>query len=90
MKGYPKLVYIRNKEPLVYTGDLLDEEKLLGWLTSEEQMDIPDRIDDVNRKALMKLVNESDYVACFFCKRHRPDFKFTITLDIKFSSLLYP
>ncbi|GAU98024.1 hypothetical protein RvY_09228 [Ramazzottius varieornatus] len=74
VKGYPKLVYIRNKEPLTYTGDLLDEDKLLAWLTAEEQMDIPDRIDDVNRKALMKLVNESGYVACFFYrKKNCPD-----------------
>lgn len=49
-------------------GDLLDEEKLLKWLTSEEAMDLPDRIDEVNRKVLQKMINESDYVACFFCK----------------------
>ncbi|XP_055342299.1 uncharacterized protein LOC129590885 [Paramacrobiotus metropolitanus] len=74
VKSFPKLIYFRNQEPLVYNGDLLDEEKLLKWLTSEENMDIPDKIDEVNRKVLQKMVNESDYVACyFFRKKNCPD-----------------
>lgn len=50
------------------TGDLMDEENVLDFLTSLEAMDLPDRIEDVNAKILLKIVEDTDYVAVLFCE----------------------
>ncbi|XP_042867144.1 uncharacterized protein LOC122249976 [Penaeus japonicus] len=62
----PALVYFRKKTPLVYDGDLLDEEKVFNWLTSQDVFEIKDEIEEVNRKMLEKLLDENDFVAVFF------------------------
>lgn len=51
-----------------YIGDLLDEESLLKWVTSEDALDIPDKIEDVNTKMLDKILSSSPYVTVLFCK----------------------
>lgn len=58
----------REKEPIIYDGDLMDEEGVLDFLTSLEAMDLPDRIEEVNGKILAKIVEDTDYVAVLFCK----------------------
>lgn len=58
----------REKEPIIYDGDLMDEEGVLDFLTSLEAMDLPDRIEEVNAKILAKIIEETDYVAVLFCK----------------------
>ncbi|KAK8738956.1 hypothetical protein OTU49_003758 [Cherax quadricarinatus] len=62
----PALVYFRKKTPLVYDGDLLDEEKVFKWLTSQDVFEIKDEIEEVNRKMLEKLLDENDFVAVYF------------------------
>ncbi|KAG7154498.1 disulfide-isomerase-like 2 [Homarus americanus] len=62
----PALVYFRKKMPLVYDGDLLDEEKVFKWLTSQDVFEIKDEIEEVNRKMLEKLLDENDFVAVYF------------------------
>ncbi|CAG0925111.1 unnamed protein product, partial [Notodromas monacha] len=62
----PALVYFRKKMPLVYDGDLKDEERVLAWLTSQDVFEIKDEIEEVNRKMLEKLLDENDFVAVFF------------------------
>nr|XP_045619925.1 uncharacterized protein LOC123771446 isoform X5 [Procambarus clarkii] len=62
----PALVYFRKKMPLVYDGDLLDEEKVFNWLTSQDVFEIKDEIEEVNRKMLEKLLDENDFVAVYF------------------------
>lgn len=60
------------KHPIVYlfliAGDLLDEDKVCTWLTSQEAFEIKDEIEEVNRKMLEKLLDEIDFVAVYFCK----------------------
>lgn len=46
----------------------MDEEGVLDFLTSLEAMDLPDRIEDVNARILLKIVEDTDYVAVLFCK----------------------
>lgn len=67
IKVFPKLVFFRNKEPLLYTGDLEDEDEVLSWLTDEDTLEIPDRIEEVNTKMLEKILEENDHVVVFFC-----------------------
>uniref|UniRef100_V5H5W3 Putative conserved secreted protein n=1 Tax=Ixodes ricinus TaxID=34613 RepID=V5H5W3_IXORI len=40
---FPALAYFRNQEPTLYDGDLMDEEKVLDWLTNLEAMELADR-----------------------------------------------
>lgn len=51
-----------------FTGDLLDEEKVFQWLTSQDVFEIKDEIEEVNRKMLEKLLDENDFVAVYFCE----------------------
>ncbi|XP_065090645.1 uncharacterized protein hlk isoform X2 [Ochlerotatus camptorhynchus] len=70
---FPALTYFREKEPIIYEGDLMDEAGVLDFLTSLEAMDLPDRIEEVNSKILAKIIEDSDYVAVLFyqpeCKK---------------------
>ncbi|KOB72664.1 Protein disulfide-isomerase A5, partial [Operophtera brumata] len=65
---FPALTYFREKEPIIYDGDLMDEESVLDFLTSLEAMDLPDRIEEVNQKILAKIIEDTDYVAVLFYK----------------------
>ncbi|XP_046739138.1 uncharacterized protein LOC124407223 isoform X2 [Diprion similis] len=72
IKTFPALTYFREKVPIIYEGDLMDEENVLDFLTSLEAMDLPDRIEEVNAKILEKIVEETDFVAVLF---YKPDCK---------------
>ncbi|KAH8347974.1 hypothetical protein KR084_002664 [Drosophila pseudotakahashii] len=70
IKNFPALTYFREKEPIIYDGDLMDEEGVLDFLTSLEAMDLPDRIEEVNAKILGKIIEDTDFVAVLFCPDH--------------------
>ncbi len=48
-------------------GDLLDEQRVLGCLTSQDVFEIKDEIEEVNRKMLDKLLDENEFVSIYFC-----------------------
>ena len=56
------------REPIIYDGDLMDEDNVLDFLTSLEAMDLPDRIEEVNGKILSKIIEDTEFVAVLFCK----------------------
>lgn len=62
----PMLAFFRKKEPIFYDGDLMDEGKVLEWLTSDEIFELKDEIEEVNKKMLEKLLNENPYIAVYF------------------------
>lgn len=62
------MVFFRNKDPLIYKGDLDDEDEVLSWLTDEETLQIPGKIEEVNTKMLEKILSDNDHVVVFFCK----------------------
>lgn len=64
----PQLVLFRNKEVLHFNGDLDDEDEILAWLTDENTLEIPGKIEEVNLKMLDKILAENDYIVVFFCK----------------------
>ncbi|KAK9884507.1 hypothetical protein WA026_007346 [Henosepilachna vigintioctopunctata] len=68
IKTFPKLVFFRNKEPLVFDGDVEDEDEVLAWLTDENTLEIPDRIEEVNVKMLDKILTENEHVVVYFYK----------------------
>ncbi|XP_054718538.1 uncharacterized protein LOC129227940 [Uloborus diversus] len=70
---FPAVVLFRNGVPIVYKGNLKDEDALLKWVTSEEALDIPDKIEEVNTRMLDKLLDTSPYVAVLFYKEGNPE-----------------
>ena len=60
------LVYFRKKTHHEYDGDLLDEKKLLSWLTPEDVFELKDEIEEVNRKMLDKFLQENEFIAVLF------------------------
>ncbi|XP_039749495.1 uncharacterized protein LOC120626186 isoform X2 [Pararge aegeria] len=70
IKNYPTLVFFRNKEPLIYKGDIEDEDEVLAWLTDEDTLEIPGKIEEVNSKMLEKILEENDHVVVFFYKEN--------------------
>lgn len=69
IKTFPKLAFFRNKEPLIYSGDINDEDEVLAWITDDKTLEIPDRIEEVNTRMLDKIISERDHVVVFFCKK---------------------
>ncbi|XP_043221613.1 uncharacterized protein LOC122381465 isoform X22 [Amphibalanus amphitrite] len=68
----PALVYFRKRIPIIYEGDMTDDEKVLSWLTSQDVLEIKDEIEEVNRKMLDKLLDENDFVAVYFYENDCP------------------
>lgn len=68
IKTFPQLVFFRNRDPLFYKGDLDDEDEVLSWITDEDTLEIPGKIEEVNSKMLEKLLAENDHVVVFFCE----------------------
>lgn len=64
----PSLVYFRKKTPLIYNGDLTQEDKILQWLTSQDVFEIKNEIEEVNKKMLDKLLDENEFLTVFFCE----------------------
>lgn len=49
-------------------GDIEDEDEVLSWLTDEDTLEIPGKIEEVNSRMLDKILEENDHVVVFFCK----------------------
>lgn len=75
VKNFPQLVFFRNRDPLFYKGDLDDEDEVLSWLTDENSLEIPGKIEEVNSKMLEKILAENEHIVVFFCK-FNSSFKF--------------
>ena len=52
--------------PNLYEGDLTVEEEVLDWLT---EMKVESHIELITRPMLETMVEETQYLAVFFCKR---------------------
>lgn len=47
-----------------------DEDEVLSWITDEDTLEIPGRIEEVNTRMLEKILSENENVVVFFCKLH--------------------
>ncbi|OQR73882.1 hypothetical protein BIW11_01064 [Tropilaelaps mercedesae] len=70
---FPSLAYFRKGKATIYDGDLTKEDKVLAWLTAQENIELKDEIEEVNRKMLEKILDENDFVAVFFFELNSPD-----------------
>lgn len=62
---FPSLVYFEKGIPNVFEGDLMEEEEVLQWLITQRT---EDRIELVTRIMLEAMVEETQYLAVYFCK----------------------
>jgi hypothetical protein len=53
---------------LCVAGDIEDEDEVLAWLTDEDTLEIPGRIEEVNTRMLERILEENAHVVVFFCK----------------------
>lgn len=65
----PAIVFYKqhSKEPVIYAGDLYDEEAILNWLLTQKNPG-GDVIEDLEGQKLKKLIEESPSIAVYFCK----------------------
>jgi len=62
----PALVFFNDETPVLYKGDLKDEDKILIWLMDMKDADTDDVIEAVKGEELKKMVDELDYLVVFF------------------------
>lgn len=61
----PSLVYFEKGIPMLYEGNLEEEEKVLLWLEHQVKSD---EIEDINNEMLDIILSKKTYVAVLFCK----------------------
>lgn len=61
----PTMLYFEKGIPMVYEGNLEDEEKVLKWL---EQQQKADQIEDVTDEMLDMVIEKMPHVAVLFCQ----------------------
>ncbi|CAG0916199.1 unnamed protein product, partial [Notodromas monacha] len=65
----PALVYYRRQVPIIYEGDLLEEEMVLEWLVRQKSTgDDNDVIEDVSARTLATLIHSVQNLAVLFCE----------------------
>jgi len=69
---YNIVIFIRNNENyytllMLCTGDLQNEESVLEWLIDDDNRELADEIESVNDRMLERLLDESPFLAVFFC-----------------------
>lgn len=65
----PAIVFFKvgQREPIIYAGDLYDEDALLNWLLTQRNPS-GEFIEDMEGVQLRKLIEEAASVAVYFCK----------------------
>lgn len=65
----PAIVFYKHhsRDPVIYAGDLYDEEGILNWLMTQKNPG-GDVIEDLEGDRLKKLIEESPSIAVYFCK----------------------
>lgn len=58
----------RNGNPLLFEGDLQNEESVLEWLVDDDNRELADEIEEVNERMLERLMQESPLLVVFFSK----------------------
>lgn len=61
----PSLVYFEKGIPMLYEGNLEDEDKVLKWFEHQIKSD---EIEDINNEMLDIILDKKPYVAVLFCK----------------------
>lgn len=65
LEKLPALLYFESGIPLIYEGNLEEEEKVLKWLEHQQSND---EIEDVTDEMLDMIIDKMPHVAVLFCK----------------------
>jgi len=63
---FPAITFFRERQIYIYDGDLKDEEAVLEFLTDEDNLAMPDKIEDVDAEQLISIVETDPFVTVFF------------------------
>lgn len=61
-------MYFRNGNPLIFEGDMQNEQSVLEWLIDDDNRELADEIEEVNDRMLERLLDESSLLVVFFCE----------------------
>lgn len=61
----PSLLYFEKGIPMLYEGNLEDEEKVLKWLEDQQKSD---EIEDITNEVLDMIIEKMPHVAVLFCQ----------------------
>lgn len=67
----PAIVFYKlgSKEPVIYAGDIYEEQDILTWLETQKDPG-GDVIEDLEGERLTKMIEEHSSIAVFFCEYH--------------------
>ncbi len=65
----PAVAFFRNgnREPVIYAGDLKNEERILEWILLQKDP-ATDVIEEFADDELLSFIRQTEYVAVYFCK----------------------
>lgn len=65
----PAIVFYKtgSKEPVIYAGDIYEEQDILSWLITQKDPG-GDVIEDLEGEKLKLMIEEHESIAVFFCK----------------------
>jgi len=66
IKRFPALGLFKNEEFVKFEGDLTQEIAVLRWLTAEETLELPEKIEEVNEIMLSKRIKSEENIFVFF------------------------
>ena len=58
----------KRKLKCIHIGDLKNEDSVLEWLSDDDNRELADEIEAVNSRMLERLLDESPFLAVYFCK----------------------
>ena len=65
VESLPQVVYFEDQNPSFYESDPREESELLTWLLYQMR---EDTIENINRDLMVKMIEDNEFLAVFFCK----------------------
>lgn len=66
IQTFPTLAIFRDGEMTLFHGDLTKPETVLEFLTSDDTLTLPDKIEEVNSDSLLRIIHEDRFVTALF------------------------
>ncbi|XP_023328989.1 uncharacterized protein LOC111701796 [Eurytemora carolleeae] len=66
IRQFPAVSFYKAGVMTVFDGDVLDTEAVVEFLTNEDALELPDKIESVDEENLFRILEEEDYVAVLF------------------------
>ena len=82
----PAVVFFRHGhlDPVIYAGDLKNEERLLEWLLIQKDP-TSDMIEEYDDEALVEVIRKQEFVAVYFCNNPNLHTRLTLLNSLHFT-----